>query len=60
MTPTIGENGNWWIGDTDTGVKAAVAEESGCGSSIGFMGTGVLVAILSLGSMICIKKREEK
>ena len=22
-TPTIGENGNWWIGDTDTGVKAA-------------------------------------
>ena len=22
-TPFIGENGNWWIGDTDTGVKAA-------------------------------------
>ena len=22
-TPTIGENGNWYIGDTDTGVKAA-------------------------------------
>ena len=21
-TPSIGENGNWWIGDTDTGVKA--------------------------------------
>ena len=21
-TPYIGENGNWWIGDTDTGVKA--------------------------------------
>lgn len=21
-TPFIGENGNWWIGDTDTGVKA--------------------------------------
>ena len=21
-TPTIGENGNWWIGDTDTGIKA--------------------------------------
>ena len=20
--PYIGENGNWWIGDTDTGVKA--------------------------------------
>lgn len=21
-TPFIGENGNWWIGDTDTGVRA--------------------------------------
>lgn len=26
LTPTIGENGNWWIGDTDTGVKAAAAD----------------------------------
>lgn len=23
LTPYIGENGNWWIGETDTGVKAA-------------------------------------
>ena len=23
ITPHIGENGNWWIGDVDTGVKAA-------------------------------------
>lgn len=23
ITPHIGENGNWWFGDTDTGVKAA-------------------------------------
>ena len=23
LTPFIGDNGNWWIGDTDTGVKAA-------------------------------------
>ncbi len=22
LTPTIGENGNWWIGDYDTGVRA--------------------------------------
>lgn len=22
ITPNIGPNGNWWIGDTDTGVKA--------------------------------------
>jgi len=26
LTPHIGENGNWWIGNTDTGVKA-VADE---------------------------------
>lgn len=24
LTPYIGENGNWWIGDTDTGVSATV------------------------------------
>ena len=23
LTPTIGDNGNWWIGDKDTGVRAA-------------------------------------
>lgn len=27
ITPTIGENGNWWIGDTDTGVQAGAGEE---------------------------------
>ncbi len=26
VTPHIGENGNWWLGETDTGVRAAVAE----------------------------------
>ena len=25
-TPYIGENGNWWIGGTDTGIKAAAAD----------------------------------
>jgi hypothetical protein len=23
VTPHIGENGNWWVGDNDTGVKAS-------------------------------------
>ncbi len=23
QTPYVGDNGNWWIGDTDTGIKAA-------------------------------------
>lgn len=31
ITPHIGENGNWWIGDTDTGVKA-VASGGGDGT----------------------------
>lgn len=31
LTPFIGENGNWWIGDTDTGVNAQGG--SGGGSS---------------------------
>ena len=26
LTPSIGENGNWWIGETDTGVKAAATD----------------------------------
>ena len=26
MTPFIGDNGNWWIGDTDTKVKADVSQ----------------------------------
>lgn len=28
-TPYIGENGNWWIGETDTGVSAAGSGEGG-------------------------------
>ena len=27
ITPSIGNNGNWWIGDTDTGVQAGAGEE---------------------------------
>lgn len=28
LTPTIGENGNWWIGDRDTGVSAGGNSET--------------------------------
>lgn len=28
-SPHIGENGNWWVGDTDTGVSAAGSGEEG-------------------------------
>ena len=38
-TPFIGENGNWWIGETDTGVKAAgVDGEKGDKGDIGEKG----------------------
>ncbi len=26
LTPYIGENGNWWIGETDTGIKASAVD----------------------------------
>lgn len=29
ITPHIGDNGNWWIGETDTGVSASGSGESG-------------------------------
>lgn len=29
MIPYIGANGNWWLGDTDTGVQASVQGEKG-------------------------------
>jgi hypothetical protein len=33
LTPYIGSNGNWWIGETDTGVKASGEGGTGGGSS---------------------------
>ena len=32
-TPYIGQNGNWWIGDVDTGVKASASDSNAAGSS---------------------------
>ncbi len=44
MTPHIGENGNWWIGDTDTGVSATGKDgEDGV--------DGVTIAAIALGSL---------
>ena len=53
-TPFIGENGNWWIGTTDTGVKAAgVNGEKGDKGDVGqdgscpgwFYGVGVVQSV---------------
>lgn len=29
LTPYIGSNGNWWIGSTDTGIKATGSDGKG-------------------------------
>lgn len=50
VTPTIGENGNWWIGETDTGVKAGqeefIFEQNGGGKRLlAYVGTASEVTI---------------
>lgn len=38
-SPTIGENGNWWLGDTDTGIPATgAAGENGTNGETPFIG----------------------
>ena len=39
-TPYIGTNGNWWIGDTDTGVSAGGSGGSGGSSSVYILAEG--------------------
>ena len=42
LTPYIGSNGNWWIGTTDTGVKAAGADgKDGANGKDGKDGVGI-------------------
>ncbi len=60
QTPHIGENGNWYIGDTDTGVKAKVSE--GALIAIGVV-AGVALAgtcAMFVWPMIERKKNREK
>ena len=33
LIPCIGENGNWWLGDTDTGVKAMADKAASAGDA---------------------------
>ena len=53
LTPFIGENGNWWIGDTDTGVKAVADNSIPAGSDNVIEAEGVdtvtVVAIVIAG-----------
>lgn len=73
LVPYIGENGNWWIGDTDTGVKAVgndgsegadgatgadgKAGAAGSGCGSAIGGGAVLIAAMSLGMAFIEKKR---
>ena len=58
QTPYIGENGNWWIGDTDTGVKAA-GDDGKDGAIIVATAVGgtALISNIALIAWALIKKK---
>ena len=58
QTPYIGENGNWWIGDTDTGVKAA-GDDGKDGAIIAATAVGgtALISNIALIAWALIKKK---
>lgn len=58
QTPYIGENGNWWIGDTDTGVKAA-GDDGKDGAIIAAIAVGgtALISNIALIAWTLIKKK---
>ncbi len=60
-TPYIGENGNWWIGDTDTGVKAAGTDgKDGISvTSVTIDENGDLIVTFSDGSVVNAGKVKE-
>ena len=69
LTPFIGENGNWWIGEKDTGMKAAadVAVPAGSGnisaSSPALIVIGSVAGLALLGNLglilyIVLKKKK--
>lgn len=71
LTPFIGENGNWWIGEKDTGVKAVadVAVPAGFGnisepaSSPALVAIGSVAGVALLGNLglilyIVLKKKK--
>ena len=53
LTPFIGENGNWWIGDTDTGVKA-VAEQTAQKGTDTITVVAIVVASVALLSNLAL------
>lgn len=53
LTPFIGANGNWWIGETDTGIKAYADIASG--SYVGTDSTSLVLAFDFVPSCILIE-----
>ena len=58
QTPYIGENGNWWIGNTDTGVKAAGDDgKDGAITVATAVGGTALISNIALIAWTLIKKK---
>ena len=58
QTPHIGENGNWYIGDTDTGVKAKVSE--GALIAIGVVAGVALAGTCAMFVWIMIERKKNR
>ena len=50
LTPYIGDNGNWWIGDKDTGVQAEASVSTGNSPVIIII--GVVAGLALLGCIV--------
>ena len=68
MSPFIGENGNWWIGEKDTGVKAAAeaavpASAENISANLPALIAAIaagLALLCSLGSILYIVLKKKK
>ena len=61
QTPRIGTNGNWWIGDTDTGVKASANIDATSASSTIILWAIACVSLLcNLGLIVSVLLKKEE
>ena len=60
ITPHIGDNGNWWIGEKDTGVKAAADSASRTLTITAAAVSGAALAgNLALAAYVILKKAKQ-